>query len=53
MASVRFELKLGQQIGSIKAGMTADLIAVEGDPTLDIKALRKVMRVIKDGELVK
>ncbi len=45
-------LKLDKQIGLVKAGMLADLIAVEGDPMQDIKALRKVKLVIKDGEMV-
>jgi imidazolonepropionase-like amidohydrolase len=40
---------LGDQVGIIQPGMKADIIAVEGDPTADIKAVRKVKFVMKDG----
>jgi imidazolonepropionase-like amidohydrolase len=40
-------------LGHIKPGRIADLIAVPGDPTLDISRLRQVELVIKGGKIVK
>jgi imidazolonepropionase-like amidohydrolase len=39
----------GGQIGELKAGYYADVIAVEGDPLKDISALERVRFVMKDG----
>jgi imidazolonepropionase-like amidohydrolase len=39
--------------GAVKAGLLADLIAVEGDPTRDLSSLTRVKLVIKGGAVVR
>lgn len=42
-------LHMSDKIGSVRPGLLADLIAVEGDPTKDVAALRRVKFVMKGG----
>src|SRR6266571_4163556 len=46
-------LGLGDRLGAIAPGFEADIIAVDGDPSRDITALRRVSFVMKGGRVVR
>jgi imidazolonepropionase-like amidohydrolase len=43
----------GDKMGRIRKDLFADLIAVDGDPSTDIKNIRKIKLIIKDGIVYK
>lgn len=43
---------LGGELGMIRPGFLADMIAVEGDPLEDLRNLRRVRMVMRGGEVV-
>ena len=46
-------LGIDKDVGRIKAGQYADIVALDSDPTNDIKALRTLDFVMKGGEIVR
>ena len=40
-----------QQLGTIEPGKLADIVAVQGDPAIDIGAMMKMVFVMKDGTI--
>jgi imidazolonepropionase-like amidohydrolase len=46
-------LQMDDKIGFVKPGFFADVVAVDGDPTKDISAIRKVKFVMKGGVVYK
>ena len=45
-------LRMGDRIGSIEVGKTADIVAVSGNPLADITALERVVLVVHEGRVV-
>ena len=46
-------LGVEEQVGTIRPGLSADLIAVEGDPLEEIRALEAVKMVVQGGRVVR
>ena len=44
-------LRVDDKLGSIAPQKLADIIAVEGNPVSDIRAMHNVVFVMKDGEV--
>ena len=45
-------LGLADEIGTIEPSKTADLVVVQGDPLANLEALRNVVMIAKDGEVL-
>lgn len=45
-------IQLDAQVGSLAQGKYADCVIVDGDPTMDIRALRSIWRVMRGGTLL-
>jgi imidazolonepropionase-like amidohydrolase len=52
-ATTNAALLLGVDAGSLETGKVADVIAIDGDPLKDVKALEKVVFVMKGGVIVR
>ncbi len=46
-------MDLDDHVGTLREGLRADLVAISGNPVADVKRLREVSVVMKDGKVVK
>jgi imidazolonepropionase-like amidohydrolase len=46
-------LGIGEKVGMLEKGELADVIAVPGDPTVDITATQRVSFVMKEGKIIR
>jgi len=44
---------LGEELGTLESGKTADVLVVDGDPLEDLAALTKVRLVVHMGEIIR
>ncbi|MBI2815535.1 MAG: amidohydrolase family protein [Acidobacteria bacterium] len=55
MAATKWAAELAHKqkdLGTIEPGKIADIMVVDGDPLKDISAIRKVVMVVKDGQVI-
>jgi imidazolonepropionase-like amidohydrolase len=43
---------LADSLGTIQPGKVADLVIVDADPLIDVRNLRRIRHVVKDGRVV-
>ena len=46
-------LNISEKLGTVESNKIADIIAVDGDPTQDIRSMLKVVFVMKSGKVYK
>ncbi|MBV6644738.1 MAG: amidohydrolase family protein [Cyclobacteriaceae bacterium] len=46
-------LEASEEFGGIRVGLSADMVAVEGDPLVDVSVLQSVIFVMKEGKVYK
>ena len=44
---------MADQVGSLESGKFADIIAIPGNPLVDVSALERVTFVMKGGRVIK
>jgi imidazolonepropionase-like amidohydrolase len=45
-------LGIDNEVGTVEKGKFADMIVIDGDPLEDIEALKRIIMIIKDGNIV-